>query len=118
MSRDYGYEVDLTATYKITNNLSYMLGAGYLFTGEYYKGATCDCNEVQEQLHGHQQADADLLAAVRCCSKISMYPRKGNLPGIFCLMPVTFLWLILLAALPVSSELPAGAVFLIVKNFS
>jgi len=36
---DYGYEVDLTATYKITQNLSYMLGAGYLFTGKYFKGA-------------------------------------------------------------------------------
>jgi hypothetical protein len=34
----YGWEVDLTGTYKITNNLSYMLGAGYLFTGDYYKG--------------------------------------------------------------------------------
>jgi len=39
-SGDYGWEVDLTATYKITNNLSYMLGFGYLFTGDYYKGAT------------------------------------------------------------------------------
>jgi hypothetical protein len=36
---DYGFEVDLTGTYKITNNLSYMLGVGYLFTGEYFKGA-------------------------------------------------------------------------------
>ncbi|MDX9816588.1 MAG: hypothetical protein RBT06_06585, partial [Smithellaceae bacterium] len=35
--KDYGWEVDVTATYKITNNLSYMLGAGYLFTGEYYE---------------------------------------------------------------------------------
>jgi hypothetical protein len=34
----YGTEVDLTGTYKITNNLSYMLGAGYLFTGDYFKG--------------------------------------------------------------------------------
>ncbi len=34
----YGTEVDLTATYKITNNLSYMLGGGYLFTGDYFKG--------------------------------------------------------------------------------
>jgi hypothetical protein len=33
----YGTEVDITATYKITNNLSYMLGAGYLFTGDYFK---------------------------------------------------------------------------------
>lgn len=38
--REYGYELDLTATYKITTNLSYMLGAGYLFTGKYYKGAS------------------------------------------------------------------------------
>jgi len=34
----YGWEVDLTGTYKITNNLSYMLGIGYLFTGDYFKG--------------------------------------------------------------------------------
>jgi len=37
---DYGYEVDLTAKYQITNNLSYILGAGYLFTGKYYKGTS------------------------------------------------------------------------------
>jgi hypothetical protein len=37
---EYGWEIDLTGTYKITNNLSYMLGAGYLFTGDYYKGAS------------------------------------------------------------------------------
>ena len=36
--REYGWEVDLTGTYKITNNLSYMLGAGYWFTGDFYKG--------------------------------------------------------------------------------
>jgi hypothetical protein len=34
---DYGYEVDFVGTYKITNNLSYMLGVGYLFTGDYFK---------------------------------------------------------------------------------
>jgi hypothetical protein len=34
----YGTEVDFTGTYKITNNLSYILGAGYLFAGDYYKG--------------------------------------------------------------------------------
>jgi hypothetical protein len=37
---DYGYEIDVTATYKITNNLSYLLGAGYLFTGKYFKGVS------------------------------------------------------------------------------
>jgi len=36
--KEYGWEIDVTATYKITNNLSYMLGVGYLFTGDYYKG--------------------------------------------------------------------------------
>lgn len=37
-SGDYGWEVDVTGTYKITNNLTYMLGFGYFFTGDYYKG--------------------------------------------------------------------------------
>jgi hypothetical protein len=35
----YGTEVDLTAKYKIFDNLEYMLGAGYLFTGNYFKGS-------------------------------------------------------------------------------
>jgi hypothetical protein len=43
----YGTEVDLTATYKITNNLSYMVGIGYLFTGDYYKGSHAN-NEVRD----------------------------------------------------------------------
>jgi hypothetical protein len=38
LEKDYGIEVDVVATYKITNNLSYMVGAGYLFTGDYFKG--------------------------------------------------------------------------------
>jgi len=38
--KTYGTEVDITGTYKITNNLSYMMGIGYLFTGDYFKG--CD----------------------------------------------------------------------------
>jgi hypothetical protein len=37
---DYGWEVDVTGTYKLTNNLSYMLGAAYLFTGDYYRGTS------------------------------------------------------------------------------
>jgi len=36
--KPYGWEFDITGTYKITNNLSYMLGVGYLITGDYYKG--------------------------------------------------------------------------------
>lgn len=38
LNNDYGWELDLVATYKITNNLTYMLGGGYLFTGKYFKG--------------------------------------------------------------------------------
>jgi len=34
----YGTEVDFVGTYKITNNLNYTLGFGYLFTGDYFKG--------------------------------------------------------------------------------
>jgi hypothetical protein len=38
LSNVYGTEVDVTATYKIYDNLSYMVGFGYLFTGDYFKG--------------------------------------------------------------------------------
>ncbi len=48
VSDDYGYELDVTATYKITNNLTYMLGAGYLWTGDYFKG-TSSANQVQNE---------------------------------------------------------------------
>jgi hypothetical protein len=34
-----GSEFDITATYKIYDNLSYMVGAAYLWTGDYFKGA-------------------------------------------------------------------------------
>lgn len=44
LDKSYGWEVDVTATYKITNNLSYMLGVGYLFTGDYYKGTSAANN--------------------------------------------------------------------------
>ncbi|HOC61069.1 MAG TPA: hypothetical protein PKN70_14025 [Smithellaceae bacterium] len=50
---DYGWEVDLTATYKITNNLTYMLGGAYLFTGKYFKGegsATAPCDLANNYL--------------------------------------------------------------------
>jgi len=47
---DYGVEVDLTATYKLTNNLSYMLGVGYLFSGDYYKGTSNDNNIEDEYM--------------------------------------------------------------------
>ncbi|HQP25609.1 MAG TPA: hypothetical protein PLP16_10610, partial [Smithellaceae bacterium] len=40
-------EIDLIGTYKITNNLSYMVGMGYLFTGDYFKGFD-DSSEVND----------------------------------------------------------------------
>jgi len=45
VSKDYGYEVDVKATYKIYDNLTYMVGAGYLFTGDYFKG-TSSSNKI------------------------------------------------------------------------
>jgi hypothetical protein len=35
---EYGTEFDVTVTYKIYDNLSYMVGAGMLWTGDWYKG--------------------------------------------------------------------------------
>ena len=37
-SKDYGNELDITATYKIYDNLSYMIGFAYLWAGDYFKG--------------------------------------------------------------------------------
>jgi len=45
--KEYGWEVDVTATYKITNNLSYMLGVGYWFVGDYYQ-AGVSANKVDD----------------------------------------------------------------------
>ena len=44
-SDKYGNEFDIKATYKIYDNLSYMLAFGYLWTGDYFKG-TSPANEV------------------------------------------------------------------------
>ena len=38
VSTKYGNELDLTCTYKIYDNLTYMIGAGYLWAGDYFKG--------------------------------------------------------------------------------
>jgi len=37
-SKNYGNELDVTATYKIFDNLSYMVGVAYLWVGDYFKG--------------------------------------------------------------------------------
>jgi hypothetical protein len=37
-SDKYGTEIDLIANYKIYDNLTYTIGGGYLFVGDYFKG--------------------------------------------------------------------------------
>jgi len=44
---EYGWEADLTATYKLYDNLSYTVGFGYLWAGDYWKGANED-NRVDD----------------------------------------------------------------------
>jgi hypothetical protein len=48
--KDYGWELDVTATYAITNNLSYMLGVGYLWTGDYFKGGAANYDVQDDYL--------------------------------------------------------------------
>ena len=40
LNKDYGTEFDVTASYKLYDNLTYTVGAGYLWTGDYYKGTS------------------------------------------------------------------------------
>jgi hypothetical protein len=44
---NYGTEFDIEAHYKIYDNLDYMVGFGYLFAGDYYKGDSSD-NEIDD----------------------------------------------------------------------
>lgn len=50
MDKDYGMELDVTANYKITNNLSYMLGVGYLWTGDYFKANISGLDTIDNYL--------------------------------------------------------------------
>ena len=38
VSKNLGMELDATVSYKIYDNLTYMVGAAYLWTGDYFKG--------------------------------------------------------------------------------
>ena len=59
--KSYGWELDVTGTYKITNNLSYLLGVGYWWVGDYYRAIGTQSNHAQRRVHGHQQIDSYLL---------------------------------------------------------
>ncbi len=45
VSNKYGWEADVKASYKIYDNLTYLVGAGYLWTGDYFKG-TSEANKT------------------------------------------------------------------------
>jgi hypothetical protein len=53
-SRSYGSELDITATYKIYDNLSYMVGFGYLWAGDYYKGTNAGATIDNDYLITHK----------------------------------------------------------------
>jgi len=50
VSNKLGTEFDLKATYKIYDNLSYMVGAAYLWTGDYFKGANPNAKSDNDYL--------------------------------------------------------------------
>lgn len=54
ISKNYGSEFDITATYKIYDNLSYMVGFGYLWAGDYWKGANAAINVDNDYLVTHK----------------------------------------------------------------
>ncbi len=49
-----GTEFDLTATYKVYDNLSYMVGFGYLWVGDYFKGTNAAAVTQNDYLLMHQ----------------------------------------------------------------
>ncbi len=46
ISKNIGQEIDVTAAYKIYDNLEYMIGGAYFITGDYFKGATSSPKEI------------------------------------------------------------------------
>ena len=54
LSDVYGTEIDLTAKYKIFDNLEYMLGFAYMITGDYFKGANANFNKSDNYMLMHQ----------------------------------------------------------------
>jgi hypothetical protein len=50
----YGTEIDLVAKYKIFDNLEYMIGGAYLFTGDYFKGTNANFKVENNYLLTHK----------------------------------------------------------------
>ncbi len=53
-SSKYGTELDLTGSYKIYDNLTYMVGFGYLWTGDYFKGYDSNATVKDNYLLTHR----------------------------------------------------------------
>ena len=53
-SKNIGSELDLTATYKIYDNLSYMVGIGYLWAGDWFKGTNSAATVDNDYLITHK----------------------------------------------------------------
>lgn len=54
ISKKYGYEADMTLKYKIYDNLEYMLGAAYFWTGDYFKGTDPNVKLADNYLITHK----------------------------------------------------------------
>ena len=54
VSKNLGFEADLMATYKIYDNLSYMVGLGYLWAGDAFKGTNIAADVKNDYLLTHK----------------------------------------------------------------
>jgi len=54
ISKNVGWEGDITATYKIYDNLSWMVGFGYLWAGDVFKGTNPAVNVSNDYLLTHK----------------------------------------------------------------
>jgi len=54
VDEEYGTEVDISATWKIYDNLEYYIGFGYLFTGDYFKGTDANTKIEDDYLLMHK----------------------------------------------------------------
>jgi hypothetical protein len=55
VSRDIGNELDISATYKIYDNLSYMIGFAYLWAGDAFKGSNSGASIDNDYLLTHKR---------------------------------------------------------------
>jgi len=54
VSKDIGNEFDISATYKVYDNLSYMVGFGYLWAGDAFKGNNSGASIANDYLLTHK----------------------------------------------------------------